>query len=260
MPCFPPLALLLTAALENARRRDPEKFRSRCRWLYTATGGVLTVAAVLGGAALAVLTLLPKKLTAQVPAPLTLWVNPWSIFAIVSILALGILLYRLRRHGGAALWLFLTGAAPAICFGMLAIPETGLGDSAPEAGLRECLKHFPDHGKCTIAVERTFIAPVCWVTKRDDIVVVSVGRKDKDGKVTEGKLGELKYGIENHPEEYSAKHVTEQDFTNWRKGRKVLYVTFGKAKKRRMSEALSKPAETRTHGGVTIMRFDAEAR
>ena len=44
LPCFPPLALLLASALQNAW--ENEKLRARCRKLYAAVGAVL----IIGGA------------------------------------------------------------------------------------------------------------------------------------------------------------------------------------------------------------------
>lgn len=244
LPCFPPLALLLTSALRNARKRDGEKFRTVCRRIYAATGVALMAAAVGGAVALAALPFLPKKLAAKAGAPLTVWINPWSILTLVALLAAGAALYRYRKAKDATgLCIFIAGLAPAIAFGMLAIPETGLGERTPEAGLRECFEHFPDHDKYVVAVERTCIAPTCWTLKRNDIVVAG------------DKLGELKVGIETYPAEYETKHVSEKDFPEWVKGKKVLYVTFYNLKKRPLPKEWPQPAEIRTHAGVTVIRF-----
>ena len=244
LPCFPPLALLLASALRNARKRNGERFRTVCRQLYATVGCVLMTAAVAGAAVMATLPLLPQKLAAKAPAPLTVWINPWSILTLIALFAFGAALFRCRRKKDAtALCLFLTGLAPAVCFGMLAIPEAGLGERTPETGLRECFAHFPDRAECTIAVERTCIAPVCWTLKRNDIVVAG------------HKLGELKFGIENYPAEYKAKHVSEEDFPTWAKDKKVLYVTFYDLKKRRLPKNWPQPTERHTSGGVTVMRF-----
>ena len=240
LPCFPPLALLLASALKNAW--ESEKFRARCRWTYAVVGIALMAAALAGAVALATLPLLPKKLVSKASIPLAAWINPWSILTLIALLAAGAVLYRLRGKREAALWVLLTELAPAIAFGMLAIPEAGLGQRTPEAGLRECFKHFPDHGKCTIAVERTCIAATCWTLKRNDIVVAG------------DKLGELKFGIEKFPE-YASKHVSEKDFPTWAKGKKVLYVTFYDLKKRPLPKNWPQPTERRTCGGVTVMRF-----
>ena len=241
LPCFPPLALLLGSALKNAWNN--EKFRIRFRWIHTAVDIVLMTAAVAGGVALAVLPFLPEKLSEKAPAPLTVWINVWSILTLAALFAAGAALYLSRRKSNeTALWVFLTGLAPAIAFGMLAIPEMGLGERTPEAGLRACFEHFPDHDKYIIAVERTCIASTCWTLKRNDIVVVG------------NKLGELKYGIENYPE-YQSKHVSEQDFPAWQRGKKVLYVTFYKLKKRPLPKEWPQPAEIHTHAGVTVIRF-----
>ena len=248
LPCFPPLALLLASALKNAW--ESERFRTVCRRLYAAIGLVFMAAASAGALVMAAAPFLLPKLAAKIPAPLTLWINPWSILTLVALAAAGAVLFRCRSRRGAGLWVFLTGLAPAICFGVLAIPEAGLGDTAPEAGLRECLKHFPDHEKYTIASERTFIASVCWVTKRSDIVVASLSDKKEE------RLGELEYGIVNYPDEYADKHVSKRAFPTWLKGRKkVLYVTFGRPDKSPLSKRLPQPVEKITRGGVTVMRF-----
>ena len=241
LPCFPPLALLLASALESAG--DSEKFRARCKRIYAVSGGVLMAAAAVGALALAALPFLPKKLAAKAAAPLTVWINPWSILTLVALLAAGALLYRLRRSDEAALWTFLTGLAPALCFGMLAIPGFGLGERAPEAGLRECFGRIPDHAGYVVAVERTCIASVCWTLKRGDIVVAG------------DKLGELKFGIESFPGEYASKHVPLAEFPAWAKGKKVLYVTFYDLKKRPLPKEWPQPAEIHTRGGVTVVRF-----
>lgn len=242
LPCFPPLALLLVSALKNAW--GSEKFRTRCRGIYTVVGIVLMTAAVAGALALTILPFLPAKLTAKVPFPLTLWLNWWSILTLAALAVCGAALCRLRDRRGAALWVFLAGAAPAICFGMLAIPEAGLGERTPEAGLRACFKCMPDHAECTIAVERSCIAPVCWTLKRSDVVVAG------------NKLGELKFGIENYPDEYKSKHISEEDFPAWIKGRKVLYVTFYDLKKRPLPKSWPQPTVILETGGVTVMRFE----
>lgn len=242
LPCFPPLALLLASALQNAWKS--EKFHARCRNLYVVVGFALMAAAVAGALALAILPFLPAKLTAKVPFPLTAWLNVWSVLTPVALAACGAALYRLRNRSAAALMAFLFGAAPAICFGMLAMPEAGLGERTPEAGLRACVKCIPDHAECTIAVERSCIAPVCWTLKRNDIVVA--------GK----KLGELKFGIENYPDEYKSKHVSEEDFPAWVKGKKVLYVTFYDLKKRPLPESWPQPTVILETAGVTVMRFE----
>lgn len=244
LPCFPPLALLLASALRNARKCSGKKFRTVCRRIYAASGSVLMTAAVAGGVALAVLPFLPKKLAAKAGAPLTAWINPWSILTLVALLAAGAALYRCRRAKDATgLGLFIAGLAPAICFGMLAIPTTGLGERTPEAGLRECFSHYPDHEKYIIAVERTCIASTCWTLKRNDIIVAG------------DKLGELKIGIENYPAEYATKHVSEKDFPAWLKGKKVLYVTFYNLKKRPLPKNWPQPTEIHAHAGVTVIRF-----
>ena len=250
LPCFPPLALLLASALNNAWRN--EKLRTQCRRIYTVFGLALMTAALAGGALMvAIEEFLPESLATKSPIPFEEWTNMWSTLTLVALFAAGALLFRLRRSGDAALWVFLTGLAPAIAFGMLAIPESGLGERTPEAGLRECFKHFPDHAGCTIAVERSCIAPVCWVLKRSDIVVAAI--IDEDG--TWHKLGELEYGIETHPAEYELKRVSDRHFPNWVKGRKVLYVTFYGLKKRPLPKNWPKPTAIRSSGGVTVMRF-----
>ena len=250
LPCFPPLALLLGSALKNAWGSD--RFRARCRKIYAVFGCVLMAAAAAGAVALAALPFLPKKLAAQATAPLTVWITPWSILTLIALAAAGAVLYRCRRKDSAGLWIFLTGLAPAIAFGMLAIPETGLGDRTPEAGLRECLKHYPDRGQCIVAVERSCIAPVCWTMKRSDIVVAAKFDRD-NGKWY--KLGELEFGIETYSAEYESKRVSEQDFPAWLKGKKVLYVTFDDLKKHPLPKNWPQPAEIHTHGGVTVVRF-----
>ena len=242
LPCFPPLALLLASALQNAW--ENEKLRARCRKLYAAVGAVLMAAAVAGALAMAALPFLPEKLAAKIPSPLR-WINLWGILTLIALFAVGKTLYRLRDRRSAALWMFLTGLAPAIAFGMLAIPEAGLGERTPEEALRTCFKCLPDHTECTIAVERSCIAPVCWVLKRSDIVVAG------------DKLGELKFGIENYPDEYKSKHISEEDFPTWAKNKKVFYVTFYDLKKRPLPPHWPQPTEIRIYGGVTVMCFFA---
>jgi len=241
LPCFPPLALLLTGALRNARRRDRVGFGKRLRRIGRCIGaGVLLVAAVAILAAVAV---------AVVPAlkPLRVWINHWSVLTVAALAVWSAALYRRSGSGKLrTLWLLLTGFAPAVCFGMAAIPAAGMGSRTPEAGLRQCLRRFPDHAECRIAVERTCIAPVCWVTKRSDLIVAG------------NKLGELRYGLTNYPAEYAGRHFDNREFprlvAETPRG-KLLYVTFYDLKKRPLPKNWPTPLERHTAAGVTVLRF-----
>ena len=241
LPCFPPLAILLTSALKNARHCDRGRFAVRFGRTCAIFGGVIFAVGAVAVLTAAALPLMPPKLAGVLFRAI---VTPWSILTIVALLAYGVVQYRLRRGPyTAALWMFLTGLAPVACFGTLAVPV--LDNRTPGPGLRECFKYFPDHAECTIAVERTCIAPVCWVLKRSDLLVA--------GK----KLGELKYGIEKHPREYANRHVSVKEFPEFVKRHpgKVLYVTFHDLKKDPLPKSWPTPTESRTRDGVTVMRF-----
>ena len=241
LPCFPPLTMLLASALKNARRCRCDRYRSALRRLCAIFGCLIFAVGSAAVLVTAATPFLPLKL-AGVLFPVL--VNPWSILTVVSLLIFGVVQYRLSRGSDtASLWMFLTGLAPVACFGMLAVPV--LWNRTPEQGLRACFSHFPDQPECVIAVERTCIAPTCWVLKRHDLLVA--------GK----KLGELKYGIEKHPREYANRHVPFKEFPELVKRHpgKVLYVTFNNLKEDPLPEYWPAPIECHTRDGVTVMRF-----
>lgn len=241
LPCFPPLAMLLASALKNAHRCDCGRFEVRFGRTCTIFGGVILAIGIAAALIAAVLPLMPPKLAKVLFSAI---VTPWSILTVVALIAYGVAQYRVRRGPfAAALWMFLTGLAPVACFGTLAVPV--LDNRTPEPGLRECFQNYPDQAECVIAVERTCIAPVCWVLKRTDLIVAG------------NKLGELKYGIEKHPDEYADRHVSVKDFPELVKRHpgKVLYVTFHDLKKDPLPKNWPAPTESRTRDGVTVMRF-----
>ena len=237
LPCFPPLAMLLISALKNARKIDRVKLRERLLRLCRISGAVLIAVSAAGLVAAAVLMCIPDLLPGCI--------GSWTILTLGALLIFGMALRRRKAPGAIAmLQTFLLGLAPVACFGMLAVP--GLGERTPERGLRECLRHFPDHAECRIAVERTCIASVCWVTQRDDIIVAG------------NKLGELKYGIENHRREYAGRHFDDRHFPTLvrdTKPGKLLYVTFYDLRKRPLPKNWPQPLERRSAHGVTILRF-----
>ena len=237
LPCFPPLAMLLASALKNARKVDRIKFHVRLRRLCRISGTVLIAVSAAALTAAAASMCIPNLLPGCI--------NSWTILTLGALLIFGMALRHPNAPGAVTmLQTFLTGLAPAACFGMLAVPE--LGGRTPERGLRECLGNFPDHAECRIAVERTCIASVCWVTKRNDIIVAG------------NKMGELKYGLENHPREYAGKHFDDRHFPalirNMPPG-KLLYITFYDLRKRPLPKNWPQPRESRSASGVTVLRF-----
>ena len=238
LPCFVPLAILTALAL----RRGMISKRHLCRRIVGILsgifGGVFIAAAILTALALIAVPYIDKlpRLT----------VKPWLFLTLASLVLLAGTLFKLRgRNVAIQIGVMLLGVAPVVCFGMFSIPDELLGSRASAVGLQRCFAKIPVAADCTVAVERTCIAPVCWVLTRSDLVVV-------------GKMGEMTYGFKRYPEEYAAKYSTNDAFPQLVKSTargKMIYVTFKDLKKDPLPREWPKPRERHTVNGVTVMRF-----
>ena len=238
LPCFVPLAILTALALRRvmtSKRRFCHKIMDILTGIF---GWVFIVAAFLTALALIAAPHIGKipRFTARI----------WIVPTLAALALLGAALLKLRKRNVVLqLAVLLLGTAPVICFGMFSVPDELLGNRASAVGLRQCFERIPVDADCTIAVERTCIAPVCWVLKRSDLVVV-------------GKMGEMKYGFSRYPDEYASRYSTNEKFpqlVNSAAPGKLIYVTFKDLKKDPLPREWPTPRERHTANGVTVMRF-----
>lgn len=239
LPCFAPLALLTAVSFRRAmivRRRLCRQIVSRMNGVF----GWVFIAAAVAAALIPVVVPRFQKLPGITATECIL-----TTLTAVAAALFGTALLRVRRRGiGLQTGLFLLGAAPLILVGMFAIPNAFLGNRASAVGLQKCFQAIPVHAGCTVAVERTCIAPVCWVLKRDDIVVV-------------GKMGEMAYGFKTYPDEYASRYVTEAEFPGLidRSQSGLIYITFKDLKSSPLPSGWPEPRDTVSSYGVTVMRF-----
>ena len=238
LPCFVPLAILTALALRRAMISQRRLCRRIVGVLNGIFGWVFIAAAILTALALIAVPHLDR-----IPR---LTIHLWIIPTLVSVLALGAALLKLRKRSVALqVGVLLIGTAPAICFGMFAIPGELLGNRASAVGLRQCFAAIPVDAECVVAVERTCIAPVCWVLKRSDLVVV-------------GKMGEMTYGFKRYPEEYRSRYSTKDAFPQLVKSAapgKLIYITFDDLEKDPLPRKWPAPREQHTAGSKSSGGF-----
>ena len=238
LPCFVPLAILTALALRRVMTSKRRFCRRIVGILNTIFGWIFIAAAILAALALLAVPHIDKipRLTTKI----------WIVPTLAAMLILGAALLKLRRRNVMLqLAVMLLGSAPVICFGMFSVPDELLGNRASEVGLRQCFKHIPAAADCVVAVERTCIAPVCWVLKRNDLVVV-------------GRMGELAYGFKRYPKEYASRYSTNDAFPQLVRSAapgKTIYVTFKDLKKDPLPRNWPEPSEIHTAAGVTVVRF-----
>ena len=238
LPCFVPLAILTALAL----RRVMTSRRRFCRRVVGILNGIFGWVFI----AAAILTALALIAVPHIEKLPRLTTSVWIVPTLASMLLLGGALLKLRgRHVALQLGVLLLGTAPVICFGMFSIPDELLGNRASAVGLRRCFERIPANADCVVAVERTCIAPVCWVLKRSDLVVV-------------GRMGEMTYGFKRYPEEYASRYSTNDAFPQLVESTapgKTIYVTFKDLKKDPLPRTWPTPRELHTANGVTVARF-----
>ena len=238
LPCFVPLAILTALGL---RRAMIARRRLCCRIVGILSGifGWVFIASAI----LTAFVLIAVPHIDRIPR---FNFKPWIVPVLASLLLLGAAILKLRgRAPVIQIGVMLLGTAPVICFGMFSIPDELLGNRASAVGLRQCFARIPVDTDCVVAVERTCIAPVCWVLKRSDLVVV-------------GKMGEMTYGFTRHPDEYKTRYSTDEAFPQLVKSTargKMIYMTFKDLKKSPLPPEWPAPREFHTANGVTVMRF-----
>lgn len=235
LPCFPPLAILLAAALRRSMLLHRTRYRISAarllRWVGAfclAAVAALTAAMFLGGGLLHIVHI------------------GWTLATFACLMLLGIALLLSRRGRGLIqIAVFLFGTAPAVCCGMLALSD-GLPDGRmPERGIAECAKRLPIEEDCKIAVERTCIASVCWTLKRSDLLVV-------------GRMGEMTYGFTRYADEYAGRFVKNPDFPKLAAGvpeGKLVYITFKNLAQSPLPSDWPLPKRSITVNGVTALLF-----
>lgn len=230
LPCFPPLSILLAAALRRSMLLHRTRYRTFSTRLFRWTGVILC-------ATLAALPALPF---------LGGLLNLGWALATLLLLPLSGAALLILRHGRELdpLALFLFGTAPAICCGMLALSDGASDGRMPERAIAECAKSLPIDRDSKIAVERTCIAPVCWTLKRSDLVVI-------------GKKGEMTYGFDNYPE-HRKRYFKNEEFSRLLQETpegKLVYLTFKDLKKHPLPPEWPRPKRQLSVNGVTALLF-----
>ena len=238
LPCFVPLAILTALALRRAM-----VLKSRlCRRIVGMLSGIFG----WGFIAVAISTALALIVAPHIEKLPCLTTRLRIVPSLASMLLLGAVLLQCRRRNVTLqIGALLLGTAPVICFGMCSIPDELFGSRASAVGLRQCFEHIPVDAECVVAVERTCIAPVCWVLKRNDLVVV-------------GRMGEMTYGFTRYPDEYGTRYSTDDAFPKLVKSTapgKMIYITFKDLKKSPLPREWPTPRERHTASGVTAIRF-----
>lgn len=238
LPCFPPLAALIAAGTLEAFRLRPDTARKILDITFRSLGLLL--------AALAVSATLALIIWRFIPALPELYAG-WDLFPYLTLLALlawGIALIRSCRWTAAAQSaVFLFGMAPAIVFGLNAVPDIALGDKATAVGIRQCLETVPIRRGDIILVDRGTLQAAAWLLKRTDLVLI-------------GKPGELQYGLSNYPE-YASRWYKEEESDKLlaasRPGSR-LFITMRNLRRKPLPPDWA-AEQTVTRNGISIIRF-----
>ena len=171
----------------------------------------------------------------------------WNLFPYLTLLALlawGVALIRSRRWTAPVQSaVFLFGMAPAIVFGLNAVPDIALGDKATAVGIRQCLEEIPVRRGDIILVDRGTLQATAWLLKRTDLVLI-------------GKPGELQYGLNNYPE-YASRWYKEEETDKLLAASHPgsrLFITLRNLKKKPLPPDWA-AEQVVTRNGISVIRF-----
>ncbi len=155
LPCFPPLAVLLGCGLNRYLTSGGHKLQNA---IFTGLGILLAVA-------------LPLFILYQfLPLPQLFmrveWYK-WAIPAVAVAFWAGLLLWSRRQAVFKRTMCFFIGLAPAMAFGMLAMPQLVLDGKAHEEPLRRLAHQVP--ANAILAAHPNVMHAVGWVFDRDDL-------------------------------------------------------------------------------------------
>ena len=238
LPCFPPLAALIAAGTLEAFRLRPGSARKILDITFKSLGLLLAALAVIATVGLIVWRFIPA---------LPELYGKWNLFPYLTLLALlawGVALIRSRRWTAPVQSaVFLFGMAPAIVFGLNAVPDIALGDKATAVGIRQCLEEIPVRRGDIILVDRGTLQATAWLLKRTDLVLI-------------GKPGELQYGLNNYPE-YASRWYKEEETDKLLAASHPgsrLFITLRNLKKKPLPPDWA-AEQVVTRNGISVIRF-----
>ncbi len=235
LPCFPPLAILIALGLLDAIRINGVLTGKILYKVFTGFGILIAAASVI----LMILAITMGISRPDVLLPLgtaVFWFIVWG-GALVVLSGRKIALPILCA-------VFLFGMAPAICFGLYAIPARELGNKATEYGIREGLKKIPVRPGDVIFVDRNTIQPVAWTLKRTDLTLI-------------GRPGELYYPLTEFGKEYASRWKKDETMPGLLEkipAGSRIYIGIRKLKKYPLPKNWNVREQTE-NGGVLVARF-----
>lgn len=240
LPCFAPIAALTAYGVIVALRERQALAEKILNRMLRIVGIVFTAAGVLGILFLAVIGFL-GKLTMLHSNGLMM---PLITLALIACWG-GAIWWSIgqRRSAEIRIGIFLLGLAPAIFFGLKAVPDDLLGGKATAVGIRGGLEKMPLRPGDVIIADRNTLAAVNWVLKRNDVYVL-------------GRPGELQYALSNYPEyepRWLEGYGADSLLKTTRKGTRV-YFGMRNFKKYPIPKEWE-PYEETTESGVTVIRF-----
>lgn len=238
LPCFPPLAALIAAGTLEAFRLRPGSARKILDITFKSLGLLLAALAVIATVGLIVWRFIPA-----LPELYSKW-NLFPYLTLLALLAWGVALIRSRRWTAPVQSaVFLFGMAPAIVFGLNAVPDIALGDKATAVGIRQCLEEIPVRRGDIILVDRGTLQATAWLLKRTDLVLI-------------GKPGELQYGLNNYPE-YASRWYKEEETDKLLAASHPgsrLFITLRNLKKKPLPPDWA-AEQVVTRNGISVIRF-----
>ncbi len=240
LPCFAPVAALTAYGVIVALREYQALADKILDRMLRIVGIIFTAAAVLGILFLAVIGSLGK---------LPLLYSNGLTMPLITLALIG-------GWGGAVWWcvdrkrsaeirigIFLLGIAPAIFFGLRAVPDDVLAGKATAIGICRGVAKMPLRAGDIVIADRNTLAATNWVLKRNDVYVL-------------GRPGELQYALSNYPE-YTSRWLegygADSLLKNTPKGSRV-YFGMRNFKKYPIPKEWE-PYESITENGVTVVRF-----
>ena len=238
LPCFPPLAILISSGLRRSMLTSPQFCRRVLGAVLGYLGLIFAAAALLFVIAISVWRFLPKLPEIYEACNFA----PYA-FGVLSIVV-GILLWRLR-HGKPRrlLAVFLLGLAPLFPCAMGSIPKGVLAPGkTPERGIAYCLSQIELRPDDVIAAENSGMGAVAWCLKRNDIMLIN-------------GMGEFRYALENYPDEYGKRFFKAKKMKKLLasiRPRRLVLIVLEDLDKDTLPKKVPKPKQVVSGYGVTV--------
>ena len=236
LPCFPPLAILMSQGLLKY-------FAGEKRKAFTV--GVYILAAII----VVLVILLVLQQTVLTGSKLYEQQEAWkAVLAVIALIAWVLFLYRAGREENyrRKLAYFTIGAAVFMFSIHFVIPVQVMQKKIPGEFLRQ---HQDKISQDTLLVSDNYLTPaVCWNYKRNDIYLLD-------------KAGEFEYGLGYDDSKYrllDIDHLRELIKENTNK-RRVTLITFTK-RYIEYKHLLPKPSFTDIHHGFLFAQFASSAQ